>query len=69
MSVEVPQALVFSGKTNPTRHQIFVCRLKDHIDDTFPGGMRGFVAGVQRRRPTVIVTRRDRLSSGGSSPS
>ncbi|MGH3362921.1 MAG: hypothetical protein ACRDOM_10735 [Nocardioides sp.] len=57
MSVEVPQALVFSGKTNPTRHQIFVSRLKNHIDDRFPGGMPGFVARLRAEPPTVIVTR------------
>ena len=64
MSANAPQTLVFSGKTNPTRHQIFVRRLKDHINDTYPGGMRGFVAGVQDDAPTVIATRPNLLRLG-----
>ena len=55
MSLEVPQALVFSGKTNPTRHQLFVFRLKQHIEDTYPGGLHGFVETTREQRPTVVV--------------
>ena len=45
-SVEAPQALVLTERTNPTRHQMFSSGLQDYIDDTWPGGRDGF----RRRR-------------------
>jgi len=41
-SIEAPQALVLSGRTNPTRHQMFRSGLQDYVDDTWPGGRAGF---------------------------
>lgn len=46
VSVEAPQPLVLSGRTNPTRHQMFSAGLSDYLDDTWPGGREGFRRSV-----------------------
>lgn len=55
MSVQAPHALVLAQKTNPTRHQMFDNGLTRYIDDTWPGGLTGFVDWVDRTEPTAIV--------------
>ena len=54
-SVEAPQPLVLTGRTNPTRHQMFSGGLADYIEDTWPGGMAGFRRSLLDERPTLIV--------------
>ncbi|WP_439939237.1 hypothetical protein ACS3YM_06395 [Nocardia sp. N13] len=41
-SIEAPQPLVLTGRTNPTRYQMFRSGLQDYMDDTWPGGLDGF---------------------------
>ena len=41
-SVEGPQPLVLTGRTNPTRYQMFRSGLQDYMQDTWPGGYDGF---------------------------
>lgn len=55
LSINAPQALVLSGKTNPTIHQVFQGGLADYVDDTWPGGIRGFGDWIGREQPTVIA--------------
>jgi hypothetical protein len=55
LSINAPQALVLSGKTNPTIHQVFAGGLADYVDDTWPGGIRGFGDRIGREQPTVIA--------------
>ncbi len=55
LSIRAPQALVLSGKTNPTRNQMSTAGLDRYIDDTYPGGTQGFSAWIGRRQPTVIA--------------
>ena len=42
ISVEAPQPLVLTRRTNPTRHQMFRGGLQHHLDDVWPGGLAGF---------------------------
>jgi hypothetical protein len=55
VSVQAPVPLVLSGRTNPTRYQMFSSGLSDYLDDTYPGGIDGFGRSIKRSRPTVIV--------------
>jgi hypothetical protein len=55
LSIEAPQPLVLSGKTNPTRHQTFSSGLNHYVDDHYPGGLRGYGDFVARDQPTLIA--------------
>ena len=57
LSINSPQALVLSGKTNPTRYQTFTLGMDDYVDDTWPGGLRGFAEWIGRKQPTLITVR------------
>jgi hypothetical protein len=54
-AVGTPQALVLSGRTNPTRYQIFGNGLTDYTDATYPGGLAGYVEAIERAGPTFIT--------------
>jgi hypothetical protein len=54
-SIEAPQPLVLTGRTNPTRHQMFRGGLEDYVDDTWPGGLAGFARDLVDRRPTIVA--------------
>jgi len=54
-SVEAPQPLVLTGRTNPTRHQMFRSGLQDYVDDTWPGGLDGLARELVEQRPTLIT--------------
>ena len=56
LSIEAPQALVLAQRRNPTRHQMFSDGLQAYIDDTWPGGLRGFRRWiVDEERPDLVV--------------
>jgi hypothetical protein len=55
VSVEAPQPLVLTGRTNPFPHQMFDLGLEDYVDDTWPGGLDGFAHDVEALAPTVIA--------------
>lgn len=55
-SVEAPQPLVLTGRTNPTRHQMFRSGLQDYLDDTWPGGYDGFKADLVADGPDLVST-------------
>lgn len=42
LSIEAPQPLVLTGRTNATRHQMFRGGLQDYLQDVWPGGLAGF---------------------------
>jgi hypothetical protein len=54
-SIEAPQSLVLSGKTNPSRIQMFGAGFDDYVDETYPGGLKGFGEGIGRESPTVLA--------------
>jgi hypothetical protein len=54
-SMGAPQALVLTDRTNRSRHQMFRGGLEDYVDDTYPGGLNGFVDEIEEERPTFIT--------------
>jgi hypothetical protein len=54
-SVEAPQPLVLTGRSNPTRHQMFRGGLQHYLDDTWPGGLDGFRRDIVEEQPTLIA--------------
>jgi len=58
LSVEAPQPLVLTGRTNPTRHQMFRAGLVDYVDASWPGGIEGYAADVAGAAPTLIAVGR-----------
>ena len=55
-SVEGPQPLVLSGRTNPTRYQMFRSGLQDYMEDTWPGGFDGFKRDLVADGPDLVST-------------
>ena len=58
ISVEAPQPLVLSGRTSPTRHQMFPPGLESYLDDSWPGGLDGFERDLLDERAELIAIRR-----------
>ena len=54
-SVEAPQPLALTGRTNPTRHQMFRAGLQQYVEDTWPGGLDGFARDLVDQRPTLVA--------------
>ena len=54
-SIEAPQPLVLSGKTNPSPIQMFGAGFDDYVDDTYPGGLEGYGEWIGRESPTVLA--------------
>jgi hypothetical protein len=55
LSIQAPQALVLSGKTNATRHQMFSGPLLFYLEDSWPGGLEGYGEWVGQEQPAVIA--------------
>ena len=55
-SVEGPQPLVLTQRTNPTRYQMFRSGLQDYMDDTWPGGLDGFKRDLVADGPDLVST-------------
>ncbi len=55
VSVEAPQPLVLTSRTNPLPHQMFSEGLDGYVDATWPGGLMGFADDIDRLQPTVIA--------------
>ena len=55
ISIEAPQPLVLTGRTNPTRHQMFRGGLQDYLEDTWPGGRAGFTEDLLAERSDLIA--------------
>jgi GNAT superfamily N-acetyltransferase len=56
LSLQAPEVLALTHRTNATPYQMFDNGFSTYIDDTFPGGITGFVSWMQRYDPTYIVT-------------
>jgi hypothetical protein len=54
LSVEAPQPLVLTGRTNPTGQLMFRLGLERYVDATWPGGLAGY-AGTVRDEATTLV--------------
>ena len=58
VSVEAPQVLVLTDRTNPNQHQMFRAGLEEFVDDTWPGGLAGYADAIRADAPTVVVVGR-----------
>jgi hypothetical protein len=58
-SVEAPHVLVFTHQRQVSRFQTFGNGMGDYIDDTYPGGLRGYGRWIGRSGPTVIAVGMD----------
>ena len=69
-SIEAPQPLVLTGRTNPTRYQMFRSGLQDYMDDTWPGGLDGFKRDLVADGPDLSRSGRRSRAAGArrSSP-
>jgi 4-amino-4-deoxy-L-arabinose transferase-like glycosyltransferase len=54
-SIEAPQPLVLTRRTNPTRFQMFRGGLQDYMEDTWPGGLAGFQRDLVAQHPDLIA--------------
>ena len=55
LSIGAPHPMFLSGMRNPTRHQTFARGLDQYVDDTWPGGLKGFGEWVGRQEATIIA--------------
>lgn len=55
LSIEAPQAMALTGRTNPTRFQLYGRFVADYLDRRRPGGYPAYRANLRRSRPEVVV--------------
>jgi hypothetical protein len=55
LSLEAPQPLVLSGRTNPIRQQMFSNGLTRHLEATWPGGLDGFLEWIETEQFDVVA--------------
>ena len=46
---------MLTGRTNPTRYQMFRSGLQDYMDDTWPGGLDGFKRDLVADGPDLVA--------------
>jgi len=63
-SIESPQSLVLAQRENPTRYQLFAQGLRRDLDDSWPGGIQGFVAWNLARQPDLIAVNGEEMRVG-----
>ena len=56
LSLQAPEVLVLTNRVNPSPYQMFDHGFPDYIDATYPGGLEGYLAWIQRTAPTYVVT-------------
>jgi hypothetical protein len=56
LSLQAPEVLVMTHRVNPSPYQMFDHGFPAYIDATYPGGLAGYLAWIQRTGPTYIVT-------------
>jgi hypothetical protein len=55
LSMESPQVLVMTHRTNATPYQMFDHGFPGWVDATYPGGLKGYLATIERLAPTYIA--------------
>lgn len=56
-SVRAPQPLILTQQRQGSRFQLFAHGMTRYLNDTFPGGLRGYRLWVAQHAPTVIALR------------
>ncbi len=54
-SIQAPQPLVLTERTNPTRWQMFSAGLQNYLEDTWPGGRDAFRRELVDQHPDLIA--------------
>src|SRR4051794_35985146 len=67
LSVQAPEALTPAERTSPTDSPLFTVGVSRHLDDTRPGGLRGYADWVRLTRPYLIAIQ-NRLASSRLTP-
>lgn len=60
-SVEAPQPLALSQKRNGSQFQLYGSGLVDYVEDTWPGGIQGYIEWIEEHNPTIVAVGRDRV--------
>lgn len=55
LSVQAPQAMALARRVNPTTYQMFGNGFSQYVDDTYPGGLRGYADWIAQHQPTYVV--------------
>ena len=55
VSISAPSVLVLTHKHNPSRFQLFGKGLNRYLQDTWPGGLRGYGRWIDRRAPELLL--------------
>jgi hypothetical protein len=55
VSLNAPAVLAIAERSNPSPYQYFSSSVQHYLDGTYPGGMEGFIADLQRDRPTIVA--------------
>ena len=66
LSIEAPQPLVLTGRTNPTRYQMFTGGMENYVDREWPGGLEGYAKYILRTRPDIVAIDPDKTGYWGA---
>jgi hypothetical protein len=55
LTIGVPEILVLLGRENPTRHILLHYGFDRRVEATTPGGLEGWIAGLEAYRPDIVV--------------
>ena len=59
LSLEAPEAMAIAHRRNPTSIQMFTNGFAQYVDDTWPGGLKGYARWIEEQAPTYIVVAPD----------
>lgn len=57
LSLDAPEVLALSGRSNPSPYQLFNAGMRTYLDSALPGGLPAFAAGIAAEHPTLIASR------------
>jgi hypothetical protein len=55
VSIDAPQVLALSGRSNPIPYQLFSDPMRSYLKATYPGGLGGVLAALRRSDPTFVA--------------
>ena len=55
LSLSAPQALVLTGRANPSRFQLFTIGFGNYVDDVWPGGIEGYADWFRSTKPELVA--------------
>jgi hypothetical protein len=55
LSINAPEVLALSGRSNPTPYQVFDRAMDGYLQANWPGGLHGYARWIARTRPTLVA--------------